>query len=255
MTHIVVAAKLVPDLVEELEIGESGTALDMTWLRLIINEFDDHAIEQAILLKEKIGGEVTIVAPDMEGMDDVLFTAAAKGADRLIKITGDFEDGVNNHALARAFAATIKTLNPDLILTGVQGNNDLDGSIGPFLAEFLEMSYVGYVAGASVADNSVTVQKEYPGGLIGEFEISLPTVLGIQAAEEPPRYVAVSKVRQMMQTVSIDEQDGSSLDPSGGLDITRMYLPEAAERAEMISGDEEEIAIKLVDIFKEIGVM
>ena len=84
MTHILVTAKLVPDLVEELEIADSGTALDMTWLRLIINEFDDHAIEQAILLKEKNGGEVTVVVPDMEGMDDVLFTAAAKGADRLV---------------------------------------------------------------------------------------------------------------------------------------------------------------------------
>ena len=91
MTHIVVTAKMVPDLVEELEIAENGTALDMTWLRLIINEFDDHAIEQAILLKEKYGGQVTVVAPDLEGMDDVLYTAAAKGADRLIKLIGNFE--------------------------------------------------------------------------------------------------------------------------------------------------------------------
>ena len=253
MTHIVVTAKLVPDLVEELEIAENGTALDMTWLRLIINEFDDHAIEQAILLKEKNGGDVTVIAPDLEGMDDVLFTAAAKGADRLIKITGDFKEGVNNHALARAFAATIKELNPDLILTGVQGNNDLDGSVGPFLAEYLGMNYVGYVSGVSLEDK-VTVQKEYPGGLIGEVEATLPTVLGIQAAEEPPRYVAVSKVRQMMQTATIEEQE-VELNPDGALDVTRMYLPEAAERAEMLEGDEEEIAAKLVKIFKEIGVI
>ena len=66
MTHIVVTAKMVPDLVEELEIDENGAALDMTWLRLIINEFDDHAIEQAIILKEKLGGTVTVIAPDME---------------------------------------------------------------------------------------------------------------------------------------------------------------------------------------------
>ncbi len=255
MTHIVVAAKLVPDLVEELEIADSGTALDMTWLRLIINEFDDHAIEQAILLKEKYGGEVSIVAPDMEGMDDVLFTAVAKGADRLIKLTGDFGEGVNNHALARAYAATLKELKPDLILTGVQGNDDLDGSVGPILAEYLDMSYVGYVAGVSLEGNKVTVQKEYPGGLIGEVEAALPAVLGIQAAEEPPRYVAVSKVRQMMQTANIEEMDISELDPDGGLDVIRMYLPEAAERAEMLDGDEEEIAAKLVEIFKEIGVM
>jgi electron transfer flavoprotein beta subunit len=255
MTHIVVTAKLVPDLVEELEIADSGISLDMTWLRLIINEFDDHAIEQAILLKEKYEGEVTIVAPDMEGMDDVLFTAAAKGADRLIKLTGDFEEAVNNHALSRAYAATIKALNPDLILTGVQGNNDLDGSVGPLLAEYLGMSYVGYVAGVELEANNVIVQKEYPGGLIGEVEANLPAVLGIQAAQEPPRYVAVSKVRQMMKTATIEEQDVSELDTSGGLDVTSMYLPEATERAEMLEGDEEEIAAKLVEIFQEIGVM
>lgn len=255
MTHIVVTAKLVPDLVEELEIADSGTALDTTWLRLIINEFDDHAIEQAILLKEKFGGEVTVVAPDMEGMDDVLFTAAAKGADHLIKLTGDFREGVNNHALARAYAATVKEQQPDLILIGVQGNDDLDGSVGPFLAEYLGMSYVGYVAGVSLEGDKVTVKKEYPGGLIAEVQVTLPAVLGIQAAEEPPRYVAVSKVRQMMKTATINEQEISELDTSGGLDVTRMYLPEAVERAEMIEGDEGEIAARLVEIFKEIGVM
>jgi electron transfer flavoprotein beta subunit len=253
--NIVVPVRLVPDLVEELEIDESGTALDTTWLRLIINEFDDHAIEQAILLKEKFGGNVTVVAPDMEGMDDVLFTAAAKGADRLIKLSGDFEEGINNHALARAFAASIKDLQPDLVLTGVQGNNDLDGSVGPLLAEWLGMSYVGYIGGVSMGENKLIVQKEYPGGLIAEIEITTPAVLGIQAAEEPPRYIAVSKVRQMMQTATIEEQEVPELDSSGGLQVSRMYLPEAAERAEMIEGDEEEIAAKLVEIFKEIGVI
>lgn len=255
MTHIVVAAKLVPDLVEELEIADSGTALDMTWLRLIINEFDEHAIEQAILLKEKYGGEVTIVAPDMEGIDDVLFTAAAKGADRLIKLTGDFETGASNRSLAQAFTETVKGLQPDLILIGVQGNNDLDGSIGPFLAEYLGISYVGYIAGVSLEGDYIQVQKEYPGGLIGEVRVTLPAVLGIQAAEEPPRYVAVSKVRQMMKTATILQEEIPEFDTSTKLDVTRMYLPEASERALMIDGDEEEVAAKLVEIFKEIGVM
>ncbi|MBL7161715.1 MAG: electron transfer flavoprotein subunit beta [Anaerolineales bacterium] len=255
MTHILVTAKLVPDLVEELEIAESGTALDMTWLRLIINEFDDHAIEQAIILKERSGCEVTVIAPDQEGMDDVLFTAAAKGADRIIKLVGDFEEGVNNHALARTLAASTKEIGPDLILTGVQGNDDFDGSVGPYLAEYLGMTYVGYVAGVTLEGDKAIVHKEYPGGLIAELEVTLPAVLGIQAAEQPPRYVAVSKVRQMMKEASIDEVDVLDLDPSGGLEISSMYLPEAAERAEMLDGDEEEIAARLVEIFKEIGVV
>ncbi len=88
--NIVILVKLVPDLVEELTIDTSGVALDTAWLRMIINEFDDHAIEQGILLKERGGGNVTVVAPDIEGVDDVLFTAAAKGADQIDKDQGRF---------------------------------------------------------------------------------------------------------------------------------------------------------------------
>jgi len=252
---IVALFKLVPDLVEELEIDESNNRLDTSWLRVIINEFDDHAIEQAILLKERSGAEVTVIAPDADGTDDVLFTAAAKDADRLIKLVGDFEDGINNHALSRACATVIKDIQADLIMTGVQAHNDLDGSVGPLLAEFLGMPYVGYVSGVELSGDKVNVRKEYPGGLIAEMEVKLPAVLGIQASEEPPRYIAVSKVRQVMKTASIEEIDISELDPSGALEVSRMFQPETGERATMIDGDADAVATKLVDIFKEIGVI
>lgn len=255
MTKIVAIVKMVPDLVEELEINEAGTGLDRDWLRLIINEFDNHAIEQAILLKERDSGEVTVIAPDAEGVEDMLFTTAAKGADRMIKLAGDLEEGANNHALARAFAEAAKPYQPDLILTGVQANDDLDGPVGPLVAEYLGMPYVGYISGVTIEGNKAIVRKEYPGGLIGEMEVTLPAVLGIQAGEEPPRYVAISKVRQMMKTAEIDEQEIPELNPNGGVIAKRMYLPEAAKRAEMIEGDEEEIAAKLVAIFKEAGAL
>ncbi|RJP55984.1 MAG: electron transfer flavoprotein subunit beta/FixA family protein [Anaerolineaceae bacterium] len=252
--NIVVLIKLVPDLVEELTIDSGGAGLDLTFARWIINEFDDHALEQGILLKERHGGTVTVVAPDLEGADDVLFTAAAKDADRLIKVKGDFTMA-NNHALARAFSAIIKDLQADLILTGVQAHNDLDGSAGPLLAECLQLPYVGYVSGVAVNDGKSTIRKEYPGGLLAEMEVALPTVLGIQAAEQPPRYVAVSKVRQAMKTSSIEELDASDLNPDGAAEIGRMFQPEAAAHAEMIEGSPEEVSAKLVGLFKELGVL
>lgn len=252
--NVAVLVKLVPDLVEELTVDASGVALDTAWLRLIINEFDDHAIEQGVLLKERSGCQLTIVAPDVEGVDDLLFTASAKGADKLIKIKGDF-NGVNNHALARAAAAVIKELHPDLVITGVQANNDLDGSVGPLLAECLGMPYVGYVSGITLSEGKSRARKEYPGGLIAEMDVILPAVLGIQAAEQPPRYVAVSKVRQVMKTASIEEQSAPALEPSGGPKIGRMFQPEAAAHATMITGSADEVATKLVGIFKELGVL
>src|SRR4030042_288985 len=146
--NIVVPIKLVPDLVEELTIDASGAALDTSWLRTIINEFDEHAIEQAILLKEREGGQVTVIALDAEGVDDILYTAAAKGADHLVKLVASAGAPANNHALARALEPLLRELQPDLILTGVQAHNELDGPLGPLLAEGLDMPYVGYVAGA-----------------------------------------------------------------------------------------------------------
>ena len=249
--NIVVLVKLVPDLVEEVEIDASGTSVDTTFMRLIINEPDDHALEQAIIIKEREGGEVTIVGPSMEDIDGVLFTAAAKGADRQIKLEGEFSVDVNNHALARACASAVSELQPDVVLTGVQAHNDLDGALGPLLAEYLDMPYVGYVSGVQVEGNTCTVRKEYPGGLIGELQVGFPAVLGIQAAETPPRYVAVSKVRQAMKTVTLEDQASPDLDPIGGPSVARMFQPESGERAEMISGDSAEIADRLVEILRE----
>lgn len=253
--NIVALVKLVPDLVEEITVDASGVSLDTDSLRLIINESDDHALEQSILLKERAGAKVSVVTPDMEGGDDVLYTAAAKGVDRLIKLTGDFGCGVSNHALARAAAVVIKDLQPDLVLTGVQANNDLDGPVGPLLAEYLGMPYVGYVAGVTVNGGKASVRKEYPGGLIARMEVTLPAILGIQAAEQPPRYVAVSKVRQAMKSASIEEKSAAELDSSGNVAVSRMFLPEAAGRAMMIEGEAEAVAAKLVGILKEAGVL
>jgi electron transfer flavoprotein beta subunit len=250
---IAVPVKFVPDLVEELNIDPSGTALDSTWLRLIINEFDDHAVEQAILLKERGGGQVTVLTIESEGADDFLFAAAAKGTDQLIKLTGDFSNS-NNHALARAYAGILKELLPDLILTGVQAHNDLDGSVGPLLAENLGLPYVGYVAGVTITGDKVTARKEYSGGLVAEVEVKLPAVLGIQASEQPPRYIAYSKIRQVMGTAKIEEKP-VSLDLSGGIPVSRMFKPEVAERATMLEGGVEDVADKLVAIFKELGTL
>ncbi len=255
MTEIVVIARLVPDLVEELEIAPSGTALDLAWLRLIINEFDNHAIEQAIIIKERSGATVTVISPEAEGVEDMLFTTAAKGADRLIKLTGVGEEKPTNLALAQTLAEMIKEINPDLVLNGVQAHDDTTGDLAPQLADLLDMPYVGYISGVSLGDGKATAFKEYPGGILAEMEIALPAVLGIQASEEPPRYVAISKVRQMMNTASIEDRDSGGLGTESGIILDRMYLPEAADRAEMLEGDEEEIASKLTAILQDLGLL
>ena len=252
--NIVVPVKLVPDLVEDLEIDDGGTALDTTWLRLILNEVDEHALEQALLLKEEQGGTVSVVSLDGEGVDDVLFASSAKGVDRLIKLTGaEYGDEVNNHAMARLFAGAVENLEPSLVLVGVQAHNDLDGSLGPLLAEYVGMPYVGYVSGIAVSNGQCRIRKEYPGGLIAELDVKLPAVLGVQAAEAPPRYVAISRIRQAMKAAAVDELTAPDLDSTGGPTVDSMFKPEIGERATMLAGDEDEVAARIVDLLRELG--
>ena len=252
---IIVPVQLVPDLVEELVVDSSGTALDRDFLRWKLSEPDDHAIEQAILLKEKGGGEVTVLAPDLEGVEDVLFAAAAKGADKLIKLTVDFEGGFNVHAMARAFCPIVKESQPDLVLTGVQTHNGMDGAVGALLAEYLGAPYIGYVSGISLAGGKATVLKEYPGALRAEMEVALPAVLGISSAESAPRYVPISKVRLVMKTAKIEDRDAGEFDLGGAASVRRMFPPEVTERATMIGGSAEEVAAKLAAIIKDQGLI
>jgi electron transfer flavoprotein beta subunit len=253
--NIIVPIKFVPDLVEELKINATGASLDPDWLRLKLNEFDDHAIEEAILLKERGLGTVIVIAPEADCADDTLYAAVARGVDRVIKLKGEFGEGVSSHILARLLAAVVQELQPGLILTGVQAHNDLDGPVGPLLAENLGLPYVGYIAGVDVGENQVIVRKELPGGLSMEMGANLPAVLGIQVAEQPPRYVAVSKIRQAMKTATIEEQSVLDLGNGAELSIGRIYQPESTQKAEMLEGDANAVAARLVEIFTKSGVL
>jgi electron transfer flavoprotein beta subunit len=252
---IVTAIQMVPDLVEDLVIDASGDRLDPYSVRWVINELDDFAVEQAILLKERGGAQVSIVAPGIEGADDALFAAAAKGADELIKINGDFDAEVNSHAMARLFAPVIQSLQADLILTGVQTHHRSDGTLGPLLAEELGLPYIGYVSGITLAPGKALVRKEYPGGWIAEMEVALPAVIGIQSPDTPPRYVSISKIRQVMKTTKIKERDGAEWDLSGGVPVSRLAPPQVSSQVTLLEGSLENVAGELVRIFKEQGVI
>src|SRR5512143_3267557 len=183
--NLFVLLKTVPDTVEELSVAADEKSLDAQWLRFKLSDADEHALEQALLLKESQGGKVTVVAIDAPEVDEALFTAVAKGADRAVKLGGDWT-GLQSAAAARLFVDFLKAegaLPADtLILVRSQAMDDLEGEIGPFLADELGLPYVGVVTGVQPAGGAVTVTKEFAGGLRGEFAAPMPAVLGIQSA-------------------------------------------------------------------------
>jgi len=253
--EIVVVAKLVPDLVEDLEVDESGRQLDRQFLKLVLNEFDEHALEQALLLKEACAARVTVVAPAAEGAEDALYAALAKGADRAVRLVG-LEDSPSSRRLAAALASVLPSVGFDLVLTGVQAADDLDGQVGMLLAGYLGLPHVGVVTGVALQPDTraARVRKEYPGGRLAEFEVQLPAVLGIQAAEQPPRYVPVSKIRQAMRERTVEELAVDAV-AAPEVSVRRLFKPEAASQAELLQGTPEEVAARLVDILVERGLV
>lgn len=252
---IVIPIQVVPDRVEEIVINAKKNGYELEEIAWILNEFDEHAVEQGILLKEKNGVEVVVVAAGGELADDGLFTAAAKGADRLVRVNIDFStEEINNHALARIYKKIIEEEKPDLVLTGVSNHNGYDGVLGALMAEYLGYSYVGYVSGVEMGETSATVLKDFPGGVKAKLEVKFPAVLGISSSESAPRYVPISKVRQAMKTSSVEDMDGE-IDLSGGLKIDRMYEPEVSGRAEILSGNLKDIADRIVEIVKSKGLI
>jgi electron transfer flavoprotein beta subunit len=250
--NIAVLAKQVPDLVEGLEIDASGKALDPDSLRYILSETDDHALEEALLIKERVGGRVEVFSLEVGEVREALYAALAKGADRAVLAQTEGEVRLDNHTLARIFAALLGRGSYDLVLTGVRAIDDLDGSLGGLLAGYLGLPYVGLVRKVEIASDSATavVEKEYPGSYAAELEVRLPAVLGIQAAEQPPRYVPVSRLRQVMKTAKVEEQ-AASLPDVLPVAVERLSQPEEGAGATMLSGNPEEIARQIVDLLSE----
>ena len=252
--NTIVLMKMVPDTVEELDIDDTEKRLDDTYLRLIPAEQDEHALEQALLMKEKHGGSVTVLTLDLPECDDALFSALAKGVDKAIKITHGYED-IETGLLSKIYSSLISGLGFDLVLTGTQAIDDVDGELGALLASSLNLPYVGVAVNIQhdTSNNSVEIVKELGGGLMASFESPLPLVVGIQAAENPPRYVPMMKVRKVMKTMKIETMDAPEVEVEGRIEVVKLFKPPETE-AEMLTGSPEEIVKQLVKIFKDRGI-
>lgn len=253
--NILVPLKQTVDLVEELELNDDGTDVEREYLTFKLNEWDDQALEEALLLKDAHGASVTVVGLEETDIDQSLYAALAKGADRAVKLGGDFEAGISSHQRAAILAELIKTEPSDLVLIGVQTPEDLDGQAGVLLAGMLEWPHVSVAIAVEPLDGGVKVSQEFGAGVVHELKLTGPAVVGIQAAREAPRYVPISRIRAAMQAGGIEERPAPEVEASSGLTVRRMYAPESSSHAEMLDGDAEAVAARVLEIIRERGVL
>jgi len=246
----------VPDIVEELVIAEDGRSLDKNEVKYVANELDEHALEQALIAKENHSAHVTAMCVGGEEARDALATSVARGADEAVYVPLLCSDRGDCHKLAAHLAPIMEDGGYDIVFTGVQSVDQLDGCLGGLLAARLGMPYVGGLMAVEIDPSlkKAVVKKDYPGGRLAVMEVDLPAVLGIQSAERPPRYVPVSRFLQIKKTMEIKEVR-TPPPKVAGISVTRLLKPEAASRAKMIEGDEGEVATIIVALLKERGLL
>jgi electron transfer flavoprotein beta subunit len=252
---IVVPLKQTVDLVEELELNDDGTDVERDDLSFKLNEWDQQALEEALLLKDQAGASVTVIALDETGVDQSLYAALAKGADQAIKLTGSFGAGVSSHECAAIFAEQLHDTEFDLVLIGVQTPEDLDGQAGVILAGMLGLPHVSVAIGVEPHDGAVKVSQEFGAGIVHELKLTGPAVIGMQAARQAPRYVPISRIRAAMQEGGIDEQPAPAVSAAPAATVRRMFVPESSAHAEMLRGDADAVAVRIVEIIRERGVL
>jgi electron transfer flavoprotein beta subunit len=251
----------VPDPAEnEIEINSQGTDIEREDLVYSVNEWDNYAVEEAIQIRDRVGGSVTVVTVGDEDSEEILRREMAMGADHGILLTDEAFEGSDGMGSARALKAEVEQGNYDLILAGAQADEG-GAQVGGMLAAMLDLPYASLVNYIELQDdNKLKIGREIEGGNQEQSEISLPCVLSIQTGINEPRYVGIRGIRKVA-SVEIPERGAADLGLSPeqvGAKAARVrrkdyFLPDTGEGAEILEGDTEEVAEKLVEMLKAKG--
>jgi len=252
---IISCIRPVPDPASRLVINESKTWIKDQDLSLVANEADNYALEEALRLKEKHGGEVIAISLGREGDAKLLRAALAMGADRAIHLVDDKFRSTDEFAVAEVLAKAIqRDGGADVVLTGVQSDDLGSGATGVMLAEFLGCAHATVVIAvdAEPEKGTLTVKRELEGGFAETAEVTTPAVLTIQYGINQPRYASLkgsmAAKKKEFKVWNAAEIRWAGFDTSGPLtEIREISIPEKKSQVEIISGTPEEAVTTLVE--------
>jgi electron transfer flavoprotein beta subunit len=190
--NIIVCLKQVPDTEAQIRIAPDGKSIITQDIKWVMNPYDEYGVEEALRLKEKFGGEVTVVGLGPKRVTESIRTALAMGADKGILISDEALEGSDGLAVAKALASAIKGLDYDLIFTGQRGVDDDMGVVGAALAELLGIPNLSVIVKVEVAEDGKSLKVHRPvEGQTLVIESSLPALITTQKGLNEPRYASL----------------------------------------------------------------
>ncbi|MCK4457746.1 MAG: electron transfer flavoprotein subunit beta/FixA family protein [Thermoplasmata archaeon] len=256
--NILVCVKQVPDTAIAIKLDAEQKSIDRSELTYVVNPFDEYAIEAGLQLKEKYGGEVTLVTMGPDRADEALRTGLAMGADKGVHISDPALEGSDTLVTAKVLATAIKGLPHDIVLCGKVATDDNTGQVGPALAELLGIPHISGATTLEVDDaaKKATATREIEGGLM-RMEVPIPAVITAEKDLNAPRYPSLPGIMKA-KAKPVDKKDVASLgmDPSSvGLAGSKiqpmgMSLPPEREAGRIIEGEAEEAAKELARLLR-----
>jgi electron transfer flavoprotein beta subunit len=246
--NIIVCIKQVPARDAPLAIAEDGRWIREADIGFEMNEPDGFALEEALRLKEKHGGEVVAVSLGPERVTQTIKEALAKGADRGIHVRDDRFFTLDPLASSRALAAAIARQPFDLVLTGLQSDDHGFGQTGVLLAELLGLPHATIIMQIDAAGESLKVKRELEAGWFQWVELPLPALLTIQSGINKPRYATLKGImaakKKPIETIARESLGGEAA-PTERLE--KIYFPQKTKKTEFIEGKPAEAAAKLLE--------
>ena len=262
---ILVTVKEVAEAADDFELPDDALDIDERYLEYDLNEWDEYGVEEGVgIAEENEDTEVVSVTIGPERSEETIRMALAKGVDRAIRIWDDALEDVaflDVEARARILAAVVAEEDPDLVLTGVQANDDGFGATGIALADRIDFEWAAVVnhLDLDVEGGLAHVHRELEGGVEELTDVELPAVLSIQTGINEPRYASLRGIRQA-QSKEIAPYELADLDldadvTDSPLSLTSMYEPETESSATVFEGSPEEEADQLGELLGEMGVV
>ncbi|MCB0726346.1 MAG: electron transfer flavoprotein subunit beta/FixA family protein [Ignavibacteria bacterium] len=242
---IIVCVSIVPDSTTKVKISDTGQSIDSNGVSYIINPYDEFAVEEALKLKEKNGGEVIAVAYGTERSKEAIKKSFQMGADKGILIKSP-DENFDSYTVAKNLAEYIKDQNADIILFGKQ-SIDFDGLLVPsMVSEFLNLPCISVVVKLDIENGKVKAEREIEGGK-EIVESALPVIIGAQKGLNEPRY---PNLKSIMAAKSKPIEEVSNFYSGNKTEIIEMKLPPAKSGGKIFSNGKEDIP-ELVRLLRE----
>jgi len=246
---IVVLMKQVANKDAILRINRDSTWIEEADLSFEVSESDGYALEEALRIKEKVGGEVVVCSMGPQRAKSVIKDALARGADRAIHIVGDSVTHLSPFAAASVLAEAIREERADLIMTGLQSDDYGYGQTGVILAEILGLPHATIVIEIDVTGDELRVKRELESGWYQWYTLPKPALLTIQSGISQIRYatlkgIMAAKKKEIREASPADE----IVNKPSHQRIEKIYLPQKSKQTQFLGGgDTKKGAVELAE--------